>query len=105
MGLLAEFTREQDDVIAQEDAEREKLLKHLSIDFFLEALTEAENATLSQLVDAFKTGDSLRLGNLVRDRVNEYVEETINYDPTPWCHQCRARTLDRCKCGPIADNN
>ncbi len=27
-----------------------------------------------------------------------------DYDPTPWCSGCRARTEAGCKCGPIADN-
>lgn len=27
-----------------------------------------------------------------------------NYDPTPWCNACGAKTQDKCKCPPIADN-
>lgn len=28
-----------------------------------------------------------------------------DYDPSPWCHQCGARTEMTCDCGPIAENN
>jgi len=26
-------------------------------------------------------------------------------DPTPWCSGCGAMTQDKCKCGPLADND
>jgi hypothetical protein len=32
------------------------------------------------------------------------VERDEDYDPTPWCSYCRARTSKGCKCGPLADN-
>lgn len=34
-------------------------------------------------------------------------EETIDddYDPTPWCHVCGAKTKAKCDCGPKAEND
>jgi hypothetical protein len=71
-----------DDEIARIDTEREKLQKHLAIDLFVEAITEAEDVELSRLVDAYKTGDTLRLGNLVRDMVGEYLDRVAKYRAT-----------------------
>jgi hypothetical protein len=28
-----------------------------------------------------------------------------DYDPTPWCTWCGAKTHDRCGCGPFAENH
>jgi hypothetical protein len=28
-----------------------------------------------------------------------------NYDPSPWCQYCGAKTRKACDCGPIANNN
>jgi hypothetical protein len=28
-----------------------------------------------------------------------------DYDPTPWCHACKAIDADQCTCLPIAENN
>jgi hypothetical protein len=33
------------------------------------------------------------------------ILEAIDYDPTPWCSGCNAMTQQKCKCGPIAEND
>jgi hypothetical protein len=57
------------------ERERDDLLKSLSIDFFVEAISEGDNSELSECIIAFKQGDTLRLGNLIRDMVDEYAEK------------------------------
>lgn len=32
-------------------------------------------------------------------------ETDDNYDPTPYCNACQAKSQKNCKCGPIAENN
>jgi hypothetical protein len=55
------------------ERERDALLESLSIDFFVEAISEGDNSELSECVIAFKQGDTLRLGNLIRDMIDEYA--------------------------------
>jgi hypothetical protein len=65
------------------ERERDALLKSLSIDFFVEAISEGDNSELSECVIAFKQGDTLRLGNLIRDMVDEYAEKVSEARWTP----------------------
>lgn len=32
-------------------------------------------------------------------------DSPVDYDPTPWCNHCGARTKAGCDCGPLADND
>ena len=38
------------------------------------------------------------------ERIADEREATEDEDPTPWCLACGARTRERCKCPPIAEN-
>lgn len=39
------------------------------------------------------------------DLIIASVESADEYDPTPWCNGCGARTRSGCDCGPLARND
>ena len=43
--------------------------------------------------------------NYIAEQESLTAREYPDYDPTPWCTACGARTQERCKCGPIAAND
>lgn len=60
---------------AEIDAERAKLVKRLSVNFFCEAISEADHTALSECVELYKSGDTLLLGLAVKEIVAAYVEK------------------------------
>jgi len=50
----------------------------------------------------------MRIGS-IDDKWSWFVEgakwaDANPYDPTPWCSNCGVRNKEKCKCGPIAEN-
>lgn len=39
------------------------------------------------------------------ERCGPVEEPGDEYDPTPWCNGCGARTSRDCVCGPLAEND
>jgi hypothetical protein len=69
---------EQDARDAEIDAERAKVVKHLGIEFFLEAIAEAPELAIAECVANYKDGDTLLLGMAVKEIIADYVEKCSN---------------------------
>jgi Mg2+ and Co2+ transporter CorA len=62
--------------------------------------------------DARESAMSMRRYHMSKARIlkshgtaREQFGRLLSVDPTPWCHVCGAMKKDKCKCGPIADND
>lgn len=70
------------------------MVDRLSLDGFNKLIATLKNA---QLIEE-GPGHMLRW-------IGPSREEEANYDPTPWCAYCGARTKKECNCGELAAND
>jgi hypothetical protein len=64
---------------------------------FIESVTE----------DLLELGESWDEDGAREEAKSQWAAEMkyrADYDPTPYCSACRARSKEFCKCPPIADN-
>lgn len=74
MSHIADLLREEQSRDDEIEEERQMLLRKLSVDFLLDAMTCADTAKLADLVTLYKSGDTMLLGLGVREIIDEYVE-------------------------------